>query len=106
MPHENTKSGWLPSVLMAAQEVWVTEDSTSMIFEAITARARVGLLPLPTKRVEDRVVRSVEDAIAAGYAVRYADWLVTGRPTVLADPMHEAGRCADEIVKRWFVSIR
>ncbi len=106
MPHENTKSGWLPSVLMAAQEVWVTEDSTSMIFEAITARARVGLLPLPTKHRGDRVVRAVDDAVAAGYAVRHADWLASGRPPALAGYLHEAGRCADEIVKRWFVSAR
>lgn len=106
MPHEDTNSGWLPSVLMEAQVVWVTEDSTSMIFEAITSRARVRLLPLPAKRRGDRVVRAVDDAVAAGFAVRYADWLIPCRQLALAEPLHEAGRCADEIVKRWFVSVR
>jgi len=102
VPHDTTKSGWLPSVLMAAEDVWVTEDSTSMIFEAITARARVGLLPLPAKHPGDRMVRAVDDVVAAGHAVRYAEWLSSGRPPALIGPLHEAARCADEIVGRWF----
>ncbi len=106
MPHEKTSLGWLPSVLMVAQEVWVTEDSTSMIFEAITARARVGLLPLPAKRADDRMVRAVDDMVASGYSVRYADWLSAGMPTVQGESLHEAGRCADEILRRWFPVVR
>ena len=102
VPHDNTKSGWLPSVLMAAEEAWVTEDSTSMIFEAITARARVGLLPLPAKQPSDRMIRAVDDIVAAGHAVRYAEWLAAEKPTVQVYSFHEAGQCADEILRRWF----
>ena len=102
VPHEKTVPGWLPSVLMPAEEVWVTEDSTSMIFEAITARARVGLLPLPAKRPGSRMIRAVDDVVAAGYAVRYADWLTAGRPSEQGEPLHEAARCADEILRRFF----
>ena len=105
VPHEKTVPGWLPSVLMAAKEVWVTEDSTSMIFEAITARAQVGLLPLPAKRPGSRMFRAVDDVVGAGYAVRYADWLKAGRPPVQVEPLHEAGRCADEILRRWFLAV-
>ena len=102
VPHEKTAPGWVPSVLMAAEEVWVTEDSTSMIFEAITARARVGLLPLPEKRAGDRMVRAVDDVVSAGYAVRYAGWLSSGMPVPAHEPLHEAGRCADEVLRRLF----
>jgi mitochondrial fission protein ELM1 len=37
IPHTQTKPDWLPAQLMAAQEVWATEDSVSMIFEGVTA---------------------------------------------------------------------
>ncbi len=105
VPHDNTTSGWLPSVLMAAEEAWVTEDSTSMIFEAITARARVGLLPLPARQLGDRMIKAVDDIVAAGHAVRYVEWLAAEKPTVQVYSFHEAGRCADEIVSRWFFAV-
>lgn len=106
VPHEKTTPGWLPATLMGAQEVWVTEDSTSMVFEAITARARVGLLPLPPKRQDDRMVRAIDDVIAAGYAKRYAEWSATGSLPAPAEPLHEAGRCADEVLRRLFPDAR
>ena len=106
IPHEKTTPGWLPSVLVSAHDVWVTEDSTSMIFEAITARANVGLLPLPAKHPGDRMVRAVDDVVAAGYAVRFADWLTTNHLPASVAPLHEAGRCADEILNRFFVTAR
>ena len=102
MPHEKTVSGWLPSVLMAAKWVWVTEDSTSMIFEAITAGAQVGLVPLPAKRPGSRMICAVDDVVGAGYAVRYADWLTSERSPAPVGPLHESARCADEILKRFF----
>ena len=105
VPHAKTTPGWLPSVLMAAEETWVTEDSTSMIFEAITARSRVGLLPLPAKHAGDRMVRAVDDVVAAGYAVRHAEWLASGKMMAQTAPLHESGRCADEIVRRFFPTI-
>jgi hypothetical protein len=102
VPHEQTTAGWLPARLMNASEVWVTEDSTSMMFEAVTARARVGLLPLPARRADSRVVRSVNDMVGSDYATRYADWLATGRLAAPAAPLHEAARCADEVLRRFF----
>ena len=102
VPHEKTTPGWLPAILMGAQEVWVTEDSTSMVFEAITARARVGLLPLPAKRHDDRMVRAIDDVVAAGYAARFAEWSAAGGLPVPAEPLHEAGRCAEEVLRRLF----
>ncbi len=105
VPHEKTTPSWLPATLMGAQEVWVTDDSTSMVFEAITARARVGLLPLPPKRQDDRMVRAIEDVVAAGYATRYAEWSVTRSLPATAEPLHEAGRCADEILSCLFPDV-
>ncbi|HEY8932660.1 MAG TPA: mitochondrial fission ELM1 family protein [Rariglobus sp.] len=97
-----TPRGWLPQQLLGARQAWVTEDSISMIYEAITAGAHTGLLPLPAKAPQGRIARSVDHVVEAGYATRFSRWRETG---VLATPpgaLHEAARCADEIIARFF----
>jgi len=102
VPHARTAPGWVPERLLAAQEAWVTEDSISMIYEAITAGARTGLLPLPVKDPAGRIAKAVDTAVAAGYAVRHARWRETGVIPGVPMPLHEAARCADEILERFF----
>lgn len=102
VPHQETEPGWLPRVLGAAREVWVTEDSVSMIFEALTARARVGLLPMPVRNPSARTVKAVHDLLTDGYVRTLADWRANpeewGNPPVL----HETARCAEAIIRRFF----
>ncbi len=102
VPHTQTAPGWVPERLLAAQEAWVTEDSISMIYEAITAGARTGLLPLPVKDPAGRIAKAVDTAVAAGYAVRHALWRETGVIPGAPVPLHEAARCADEVLERFF----
>jgi uncharacterized protein len=102
VPHEQTVPGWLPAQLMAAEDIWVTEDSTSMVYEAITARARVGLLPMPAKRKQSRVVRAVDDVVAGRFAMRYNDWNNGAGLSLAQEPLHEAARCADVVLERFF----
>ncbi|AHF91646.1 nucleoside-diphosphate-sugar epimerase [Opitutaceae bacterium TAV5] len=102
-PHGQTGPGWLPEQLAKASEAWVTEDSVSMIHEAVTAGARTGVLPVPRLRANDRVARSVDELVAAGYATRFADWQAGGR--ALRKPpglLHETGRCAEIVTQRFF----
>jgi mitochondrial fission protein ELM1 len=101
-PHTVTGPGWLPEKLGAAEEVWVTEDSVSMIYEALSSGARVGLLPVPVIRRNSRVVRGVRKLIEAGYVTRFEDW-TPGTP--LPAPPHilrESDRCAKIVLERFF----
>jgi mitochondrial fission protein ELM1 len=101
-PWETTAHDWLPQTLMAALEAWITADSTSMISEALTARARTGILPLPAKRDDSRVVRAVENFAADGLVTPFTTWRQQGWPPHDAPRLHEAARCADEILARFF----
>lgn len=94
-PVEATPSGWLEDRLAQSGEVWVTPDSVSMVYEALTAGCRVGLLDLPA-RAGSRVARGVETLKARG--------LVSMRPHVPgpAVSLDEAGRCAGIILEKWF----
>lgn len=101
-PHAGTAPGWLAARLATAAEAWVTEDSVSMVYEALTAGARVGVLPMPRLRPAARVVRGLEQLAAGGCVTRFADWRDTHAlhppPTRLA----EADRCAGIVLERLF----
>ena len=105
VPHGETQPGWLPAQLARAVETWVTEDSVSMIHEAVTAGARTGVLPVPRRKARSRVVRAVEELIAAGYVRTLEVWKNTGRTLVVPPPLHETGRCAERVMARFFGSI-
>jgi len=101
VPWQETRAGWVAQQLAAAGQVWVSEDSVSMIYEALTSGARVGLLAVPRIRT-GRVAFGVEQLAGAGRVVRLHDWLGgTPLPRPVAG-FDEAGRCADAILGRWF----
>jgi mitochondrial fission protein ELM1 len=96
--HQDTAPDWLPSMLRNAKEVWVTEDSISMIYEALTSGAKVGLLPVPRLRADSRLLRGIDALIADGYLTPFRKWLENQS---LADPpsvLGEADRCAEMVL--------
>jgi mitochondrial fission protein ELM1 len=101
-PHRQTQPDWLPAQLGAAREVWVTEDSVSMIFEALTAGARVGLLPMPVKNPGARTIKAVQELVADGYVRTLTEWRANPVGWCVHPSLHETARCADVIIERFF----
>ena len=100
-PHRQTPPAWLPGKLAAACEVWVTEDSVSMIYESLSSGARTGLLPVPRLTVSSRVLRGVETLVSGGFLTPFAIWRNTRS---LPDPpeiLRESDRCADIILEKF-----
>lgn len=58
-PVEATPQGWIFEQMQLAEAVWVTEDSVSMMYEALTAGCKVGLIALPRLK-QDRITKSVD----------------------------------------------
>jgi len=102
MPHQRTTPDWLPAQLLEAKEVWATEDSISMVHEAVTARARTGILPVPARRKSGRVYGAIKHLETDGYAMSFEDWLARGRKLPPPKPLHETARCADIVLERLF----
>ncbi len=88
-PHQETQPGWLASILSTAETVWVTEDSVSMIYEALTGGARAGVLEMPRLRPDARVIRGLEALREEGFFDPHKT------PQVLA----EADRCAEILLR-------
>eukprot|EP00752_Nemacystus_decipiens_P013708 g12161.t1 len=59
-PASQTPDGWVAEQLQRCGVCWVSEDSVSMVYEALTAGAKVGLLSVPHKGSLGRVGRGVQ----------------------------------------------
>ncbi len=96
-PFAATGVDWLPAQLARAAEVWVSQDSISTIYEALTAGGRVGLLQVRLRR-RARVGAALGRLQAAGWvSPPGAEHLAAGPPR----PLDEATRCAQWIIKQW-----
>lgn len=99
VPPEATDAGWLPRQLAAAETAWVTEDSVSMMYEALTSGARVGVIELERHR-SNRVTECTDSLVRDGDITRWTDWKQTGHLPPPAVAIWEAERCARKILRR------
>lgn len=100
LPQPVTPPGWLEQALETTGQTWVTEDSVSMVYEALTAGAPVGLIGL-TASANSRVGQGIAKLARSHWLTSFDEWQQSGR--LLSPPMgfDEAGRCAREILTRW-----
>ena len=94
-PVEQTPNGWLFAQLQQASQVWVTEDSVSMLYEALTAGCQVTIMPVPRLR-QDRITEGVDALLKQG------DVQVLGKKHIAPPPkiaLNEAERAA-----QWLIS--
>ncbi len=101
-PSNLTARDWLPDQLLRASRVWVTEDSMSMVFEALTTGAVVGLLQVPVKK-PNKISDYLDSLVADGHLLR----LLTDPMTILNNnnyqplQINESKRCAQKIIDRF-----
>jgi len=96
----DTPEQWLALQLERACCTWVTEDSVSMIYEALTAAIPVGLLSVPPRR-QDRIVRGVQALVATGNVMRFSHWSKGNPLPHSAVVFDEANRVAEQICNSW-----
>ncbi len=95
-----TGPDWLPDQLARAGEVWVTGDSVSMIYEGLTAGARVGVLTSPLRAKPSKLTQGVERLARDGYITRWERWRETGKLSPPPGILAEADRCAGALMRR------
>jgi mitochondrial fission protein ELM1 len=101
VPVTETGPDWLPVQLASAGQVWVTADSVSMVYEALTAGAAVGVLEVPHQHAS-RVSRGLEQLAAEGWVTLFADWSPNRPLHRPPEIFNEAERCARWIIEQWF----
>ena len=100
VPVDQTASGWVAKRLAESGVAWVTEDSVSMVYEALTAGVAVGVLSMPEKR-ESRVSTGLQQLIVEGLVCRYDEDDEYKNQLQPAEGFNEAERCARWIVEEW-----
>lgn len=97
-PVEQTPQGWLFEQLQLAETVWVTEDSVSMLYEALSAGCRVGMLAMPRLR-QDRITASADQLLQAGHVLSLQHFLA-GEKFKAAKALNEAGRVVHWLLEK------
>lgn len=95
--HTETAPDWLPEQLSQAQQAWVTADSMAMIFEALSAGAKVGLLSLPVRK-QSKISLYIEQLAKQNWVTSYAKWDQDRHLTAPPHRLQEADRCAQWIL--------
>lgn len=98
----NTPAGWIEQQYLQNFTVWVTADSVSMVYEALTAGCRVAILPVRWRRKDNKFQQSLDFLRANNYVTSYDTWLTAGHFTATGVRMDEASRCAQELLRRWW----
>lgn len=95
--HATTSPDWLPDQLAHAATVWVTPDSASMVYEALTAGADVGVFDLPVNP-RSRIGHAIARLADAQRVTRFISWCAHGKLHPNLHPLAEADRCAHWIL--------
>lgn len=98
----DTRPGWIETAYGQSAVVWVTADSISMVYEALSAGCQVGILPVVWKRNRNKFQRSENYLLENRLVTSYETWLENGRMAERPPRLDEAGRCAEEILRRWW----
>lgn len=103
IPVEQTKPGWVAQHLSMAKAVWVTEDSVSMVYEALSSGAPVGILSIPKneKKKSSRISRGLDMLIDEKRVTRWSDWVETSTLQSIPTPLKESIRTAEFILSRF-----
>lgn len=99
VPVDSVSSDWLPKTLTQTQQVWVSEDSVSMTYEALTAGSSVGLLGL--KRIRsNRITASVDQVLSDRRVVSFREWNQNPVMVKPAMPFCETQRCVTAVLQQ------
>ena len=101
---EDTVDGWIEEQYDKNHVVWVTADSTSMVYEALSAGCRVGVIPVKWKKENNKFQRCLSSLVKENLITNFEE-LTTGKHCGKTNVnLQEAQRCAEEILRRWWLN--
>ncbi len=97
---KETPSGWVEQQYSRSRYVWVTGDSISMVYEALSSGCKVGIIPVTWKAKNSKFLRSINYLQEKLLTVELEAYL-NGKATWKKNcSLNEAERCAEEILRR------
>lgn len=96
----DTDPSWVQTRMKIASRIWVTADSVSMLYEALTSGGEVGLIVLKALREKSRICTCVQSLIEGSSVL--LDPNLDSKVLQSHQYLNEAERCASEIYQKWF----
>lgn len=100
--YKETHPGWIENQYDKSAVVWVTSDSISMIYEALTAGCKVGILPMQWLRENSKFKKNEELLLAKGLVISFSTWAQGNATWPGGIQLNEAQRCAERILQIWW----
>lgn len=88
----------LEELIYCSNNIWVTKDSISMIYEALSVGAKVGLIELETNK-KNKIDSSLTHLIKNEFLTSFTLWQKT-KQLKASKPFNEAQRCVDILLER------
>ncbi len=98
IPHTETTANWLPKALEESGQVWVSEDSVSMLYEALTSGANTGLLRVPCRH-KGRIQQGIEKLLNNKQLLDFNRWQEQAQFPDNTFHLNEADRIATLILQ-------
>jgi mitochondrial fission protein ELM1 len=93
----------IKQLIYAAEIIWVSPDSVSMIFEALTSGASVGLLDIKENR-KSRIHKTIKHLISNDHVTTFISWKKRNKLKNNNIKLNEARRCATILLNRGLLS--
>ena len=100
---KDTKTGWVEKMLLASENAWITPDSVSMTYEALSAGCRSGILELCPNKSNPRVSESITLLVKSEYVRTHRDY-VSENHSDIKSFLSQAISCAEEIALKFSLS--
>ncbi len=100
--YTETPRGWIEEQYDKNSEAWITADSISMVYEAITAGCSVGIFPMEWVRENGKFKRNESILLEKKLVRSFAVWEQGHNFRANDLELNEARRCAEHILRRWW----
>lgn len=100
--YKDTESGWVEEEYHFCQEVWVTADSISMVFEALSAGCKVGLLSVDWKSATSKFQQNEKYLIENNFVATLEQQIHSSKECRIQKSFNEASKCALLMLEKWW----
>ncbi len=99
VPYQDTPPGWVSEALQRAGQTWVSPDSVTMVFEALTSGSQVGVFEL-VWHPGSKLKRSIDRLVADRLVTPYSAFESTGKLEAPSRVLNESRRSARWLLER------
>ncbi len=100
VPHTETPAGWVKQQMMQTAQIWVTPDSVSMVYEALTSGVPTGLFKMSPNK-EGRIVKGIQTLCNGGVVTEFSADDKAQRLPSSVKPLWESERAAIWLLKQY-----